>query len=300
MRDIGFIGLGIMGRPMAERLLDAGYALTVFNRTPQKAEPLRARGAQWANSPKEVAHRSELLITMIADSEALEEIACGPDGILRGIRPAAIHVDMSTVSPETIERLERAYREREAAFLHAPVLGNWRHAAEGKLLIFVGGDPQAYQRCEPVLRVLGHRIWYFERIAQATHMKLIANSFIAGMILTLAQAFVFGRRVGISPDCLLEILEASALNAPMYQSKGRTMRERDFRPNFYARHMLKDVDLALEAARRANVPLPVLSVIRELFISTVARGFGEEDYSAVLKVLEEMAGVTPQEQTLQG
>jgi 3-hydroxyisobutyrate dehydrogenase-like beta-hydroxyacid dehydrogenase len=295
MRDIGFIGLGIMGRPMAERLLSAGYGVTVFTRTPQKAEPLRARGAQWADSPEDVARRSEAIITMVSDTEALEDVACGPRGILRGIRPEAIHVDMSTVSPEATERLERIYRERTATFLHAPVLGNWRHAAEGKLLIFVGGDRQAYHRCEPLLRTLGQRIWYFERIAQATHMKLIANSFIAGMILTLAQAFVFGRRVGISPDCILEVLEASALNAPMYQSKGRTMRDRDFRPNFYTRHMVKDVDLALDAARRVNVPLPVLSAIRELFVAALAHDLGEEDYSAVLKVLEKMAGMTPDE-----
>jgi len=295
MRDIGFIGLGIMGRPMAERLLGAGYAVTVFNRTPQKAEPLLARGAHWADSPEAVARRSELLITMVSDSDALEDVARGPQGVLRGIRPRAIHVDMSTVAPHTVEDLERAYRERDAVFLHAPVLGNWRHAAEGTLLIFVGGDHQAYKMCEPVLRTLGQKIWYFERIAQATHMKLIANSFIASMILTLAQAFVFGRRVGIAPTRLLEILEASALNAPMYQSKGRTMRERDFRPNFYARHMLKDVELLLEAARRANVPLPVFGIIRELFVATTARGFGEEDYSAVLKVLEEMAGLAPEE-----
>jgi 3-hydroxyisobutyrate dehydrogenase-like beta-hydroxyacid dehydrogenase len=295
MRDIGFIGLGIMGRPMAERLLEAGYAVTVFTRTPQKAEPLRARGAQWADSPEAVARRSELLITMVSDSDALEDVARGPRGVVRGIRPRAIHVDMSTVAPRTVEELERAYRERDAAFLHAPVLGNWRHAAEGRLLIFVGGDRSAAERCEPVLRTLGQKIWYFESVAHAAHMKLIANSFIASMILTLAQAFVLGRRVGIPPARILEVLEASALNAPMYQSKGSTMRERDFRPNFYARHMAKDVDLLLEAARRANVPLPVMGVVRELFVATTARGFGDEDYSAVLKVLEEMAGMTPEE-----
>ncbi|MCS6818229.1 MAG: NAD(P)-dependent oxidoreductase [Blastocatellia bacterium] len=295
MRDIGFIGLGIMGRPMAERLLDAGYTVMVFNRTRQKAEPLLARGAHWADSPEAVARRSEMLITIVSDSDALEDVARGPQGVLRGIRPMAIHVDMSTVAPRTVEGLERVYQERGATFLHAPVLGNWRHASEGNLLIFVGGDRHAYERCEPVLRTLGRKIWYFERITQATHMKLIANSFIASMILTLAQAFVFGRRVGITPTRILEILDASALNAPMYQSKGRTMRERDFRPNFYTRHMLKDIDLALDAARCANVPLPVLSVIRELFVATTARGFGDEDYSAVLKVLEEMAGLTPDE-----
>jgi len=295
MRDIGFIGLGIMGRPMAQRLLDAGYAVTVFNRTPQKAEPLLARGARWADSPEAVARRSEMLITMVSDSDALEDVARGPHGILRGIRPKAIHVDMSTVAPRTVEDVERAYRERDAAFLHAPVLGNWRHATEGTLLIFVGGDRAAYERSEPVLRTLGQKIWYFESVAHASHMKLIANSFIAGMILTLAQAFVLGRRVGIAPARILEILEASALNAPMYQSKGRTMRDRDFRPNFYARHMLKDVELLLDAARRANVPLPIASVIRELFVAAVARGFGEEDYSAVLKVLEEMAGLGPED-----
>lgn len=295
MRTIGFIGLGIMGRPMAERLREAGYALTVFTRTPEKAEPLRAQGAHWADSPADVARRSEMVITMVTDSDALEEVARGTRGLCEALRPSFIHVDMSTVSPETTQRLQRFYAERGAAFLHAPVLGNWRHAAQGTLLIFVGGDRAAYERCEPVLRVLGQRIWYFEEIAQATHLKLIANSFIAGMILTLAQAFVFGRRAGLSPACLLEVLEASALNAPMYQSKGRTMRERDFRPNFYTRHMLKDVDLALEAAHRLHVPMPVLGSIRELFVAAMARGLGEEDYSSVLKVLEEMAGLTPEE-----
>jgi 3-hydroxyisobutyrate dehydrogenase-like beta-hydroxyacid dehydrogenase len=288
---IGFIGLGTMGKPMALRLVEKGFPLHVFNRTREKANEVIEKGAVWCASPSVVTEESEIVISMVSDPRALEEISTGDDGVLESIRANGVHIDMSTVSPSVTKKLEQAYRKKGAAFLHAPVLGSVPQATDGSLLIFVGGDLAAARRCESVFNVLGRRVWYLEEITNATHLKLICNLFIASMMTVLSEGLVLGQKVGLPPRTILEVLKESALAAPMYETKGNAIRRRDFVPRFMVTHMHKDVKLVLEAAHAAGVPLPAVEAIRELYSDAAKLGVGKEDYSAVIKVLERSAGV---------
>jgi 3-hydroxyisobutyrate dehydrogenase len=279
---VGFIGLGLMGLPMARRLQNAGYRLHVYNRTKQKAETLLSNGAVWCESAAEVAQQSEIVLTMISTSEVLEELSAE-------IRPAlgtgSLHIDTSTVSPSLTAKLYQLYRAEGKHFLHAPVLGSIPQATEGTLLLFVGGDDEAYAQSKELFNILGKHVWRFPSVAQASHTKLLCNLFIAGMITTLAQAIVFAQKAEVDPRTLLEILPHSALNAPMYQSKGKSIIEDDYTPRFFLDHMLKDINLMLDAAQQLGVPLPTIEAAQGLFAKASQSGLGKQDYSAVVKIL---------------
>jgi 3-hydroxyisobutyrate dehydrogenase len=289
---IGFIGLGTMGLPMAERLLTAGFPLIVYNRTALKADSIVKQGARRASTCMEVGREADICITMVSDPAALEEVVYSINGLDKGLSPTKVHIDMSTVSPVIIERLSKSYSEKKIGFLHVPVLGGVSQAADGSLLLFVGGDPESAARVQEVLSVLGSHLWFFPEITCATHIKLICNMFIAMMNVSLAQGLVFGVKVGISPLLLLEVLSYSHLNAPMYQTKGKLITERQFTPaRFHMEHLLKDINLALDAGKNVGMPLTAFASIRTLYIDAISMGLGREDYSAVVKVLEAMAGV---------
>src|SRR3972149_425051 len=192
---IGFVGRGMMGKPMALRLLGRGFPLGVHNRTREKAKELLDKGAQWCESPKSLMEESDVVISMVSDSRSLDEVTDGGQGTLAGVSPGKVHIDMSTVSPVTTEKLGQAFRKKQAFFLHAPVLGSVPQATDGTLLIFVGGDRETAHRCEPVFNVLGKRVWYFDEITKASHMKLICNLFIASMVAVLSEGLVFGQKV---------------------------------------------------------------------------------------------------------
>lgn len=285
-QQIGFIGLGMMGKPMAMRLLGKGFPLHVYNRTRDKATDVLEKGAIWCESPRVVMEKSSIVISMVADSQALEEISIGSSGLLEGATTGKIHIDMSTVLPTTTERLEQEYQRRGAVFLHAPVLGSVPHAAEGQLLIFVGGNRSTANRCESIFSILGRRVWYFDEITKAGHLKLICNLFIASMITALSEGLVLSEKAGVPSSIVLEVLKESALNAPMYQTKGESIRERNFTPRFLLTHMLKDANLILESAQKFGLSFPTLSSIRDLFAEAHSLGLGGEDYSAIVKVLE--------------
>ncbi|MCI0707811.1 MAG: NAD(P)-dependent oxidoreductase [Ignavibacteriae bacterium] len=283
---IGFIGLGVMGLPMATRLQNAGYALRVYNRTKEKTQSLVNKGAEWCESPAVVAEISDIVISMLSTSEVLKEIATGPSGVLSKLGKGKVHIDMSTVAPAVTGELDKAYASAGRYFLHSPVLGSIPQATDGSLLLFVGGNDTAYKQTEDILKVLGKQVWRFERVDQASHTKLLCNLFIAGMITTLAQALVFARKTGVNPRILLEIIGQSALNSPMYQSKGASIIDGNFTPRFFLEHMLKDINLMLDAAREAGAPLPAIEAAQELFAQASQKGLGKEDYSAVVKVID--------------
>ncbi len=289
--NVGFIGLGMMGQPMAGRLLAAGHTLVVYNRTKPKADALLRRGAKWEESPRRVSTATDVVITMLSTSETLEYVTMRQDGVLAGLPVGGIHVDMSTVAPAITERLAAEYQSKGRFFLHAPVLGSISQAQEGSLLIFAGGDRSALHRCQSIFETLGKRVWQFDDVAKATHMKLVCNLFIASMITTLSEGLILGVKADLSPETILEVLGNSALNAPMYQSKGESIAHRNFRPRFLLDLLLKDVNLILEAAGRLALALPTLQIVRGLYATAKSRGLANEDYSAVLKVLEQEARV---------
>ncbi len=291
MQKVGFIGLGIMGEMMAKRLLGKGYQLVVYNRTKEKIKKLGDGNFKVVDSPAQIWNECEIAISMLSDSKAVESIVYGDDGLLDSVKPGFIHIDMSTISPSTTRKLYLDYKSRSAHFVHAPVLGSKTQAGDGTLLIFAGGDEETISKCEEIFKVLGRRLWIFDSVEKATNLKIAMNSIIAMMMVALSQAFVLAEKSGISKEVILEILENSALNSTMYQNKGKTIIEGNFTPNFYVKHMLKDINLSLEIAQEMKVPMPVISAIRELYISALAKGYESEDYSAIYKVMAELGGL---------
>ena len=285
-QKLGFVGLGMMGLPMAKRLLDHGPQLSVNNRTKQKAEGLIAEGARWCENPSAVAAESDIVFSMLSNPDALREVALSPTGILSALKQGGVHIDSSTVSPSLTRELAQRYNDRGCFFLHAPVLGSVPQATDGTLLMFVGGDDRAYHYAQPVLRLLARKTWKFEHAEQATHLKLLCNLFIAGMIMTLGQALIFARKANVDQRVLLDVIGQSQLNSPMYQTKGASILEGNFTPRFYLEHMFKDINLMLDAAAVVGAPLPAIQVAQQLFAEALRTGFGQEDYSAVAKVLE--------------
>lgn len=291
MQDrLGFIGLGMMGLPMAKRLLNVGTQFSVHNRTQQKAEALVTKGARWCSTAADVAAQSDIVFSMLANPDVLKEIALGRHGIIEGLRPHCVHVDTSTVSPALIRDLAQRYNERGCSFIHAPVLGSVPQAADGSLLMFAGGDQKTYQKVEPALKALAKQIWRFDHPEQATHLKLVCNLFIAGMITTLGQALIFAQRADVDGQTVLDVISQSHLSSPMYQTKGKAILEDNYAPRFYLDHMLKDINLMLDAARDVGAPLPAIQIAQQLFVESQHAGHGHEDYSAVVKALQAKGG----------
>lgn len=283
--NIGFVGLGLMGGPMANRVLSAGHTLYVNNRTKEKSAMFTAKGAVWCDSPAEVARKTEILISMLSTPDVVENLTLGKNGVLEAAKPGFIHVDCSTVSPGLTRRLHEHYHLKKCHFLHSPVLGSVPNATDGSLLLFVGGDEEPFRKAESILKLLGTQIWRFEHAEQATNTKLLCNFFIASMISGLAQGLVFAEHNNIDPKVFLDILNHSALNAQTYQTKGTSMIENNFAPRFFLEHMLKDVRLVLDSAKASQTLMPTAEIALELYTKAVNSGFAKEDYSAVIKVL---------------
>ncbi len=284
---VGFIGLGVIGRPMAGRLLEQGLPVAVWNRTASKADGIVNRGAERAASPRELAAGADIVLTMVTDGAALFEVTQRSDGIAAGLRRGKIHCDMSTIDPATSRGLAAFYAGRGVHFLHAPVLGNWRAAQDGTLLIFAGGSAEAAERCQPVFRALGKKIWQWPKPEQATCVKLSCNLLLGGLMELLAESLLLAARAGIDPHTILEIFSNSALQSPMVQSKGETIATRNFSPpSFFLRHMRKDLDLALVAAREFGAHAPATQAVRDAFAAAEARR-ADLDYSSVYEWLEE-------------
>lgn len=279
---LGFIGLGLMGAPMATRLLKAEYTLHIYNRTKEKAESLINNGALWQNSPADVAANAEIVFTMLTNDAALTEITAQ---ILPPLAKNGIHIDCSTVAPALTKKLEAEYLQKEKFFLHSPVLGGVQQAAEGSLLLFVGGNDAAFTRAEELFKILGEKIWKFPKAETASHLKLIMNSFIAGMTSTLAQAITYSEHAGIGGKTVLDVLSHSKLNSASFQAKGKMMLEKNFSALFFTENLLKDTNLFINAARSLNSPAPIAETAKELLEKAVAMGLGKDDYSSIIKVL---------------
>lgn len=287
----GVIGLGIMGSAMAERLLAAGHTVFVYNRTREKAQPLLAKGAHWADSPADVARQCEVVLSIVTDPAAVEQISFGERGILHALDAQGVHCDMSTVSPAWSRHMAQTYQQAGKRFVQAPVLGGRKQILEGTLLVFGGGAEEDLNRCEPAWRAFSNKIWRFSSAEQSATTKLACNMMIAHMMVGLGQSLLFAAKGGVSPSTLLDILANSNLGAPMYSTKGKAVLERNFQANFFVRHLLKDLSLAEDSARETNTMLPLNALTRELFVAAMQKGYADEDYSAVVKVMEQLAGI---------
>lgn len=287
---IGFVGTGILGTPMVERLLAVRNEVAVYNRTPAKLERLRELGAVVAKTPAEAADGNEVVISVVTDPEAVLAVTNGPNGIATALQASSVHCDMSTVTPQSAARLAAEYAAHGGRFVQAPVMGSKKQIIESTLVILAGGSDDDIDICERAWSAFAGQVWRLPDAEQAATSKLACNMLIAQMIVALGQTLLYARKGGVDPAIVLDIIQSSNLAAPMYASKGKTLIERNFTPNFFVRNMLKDLNLAALSASEFALPQPLNATARELFVSAVARGYGDEDYSAVVKVLEDLAG----------
>ena len=288
---VGFIGLGIMGAPMAMNVLKAGYPLTVWNRTASKGEALRKAGAAWAESPAGVARNSDVVITIVSDTPDVEEVILGPDGVIHGARPGTVVIDMSTISPHATRRIAEKLGERGIEMLDAPVSGGDVGAQKGTLSIMVGGKEEVFQRCLPILQTMGKRITHVGPNGAGQFTKLVNQIIVVGNTLAMSEGLVFAAKAGLDLEKVLEAVSAGAAGSWMLSNRGPQIIHGDFRPGFTVKLQQKDVKLVLEAAREMEVPLPGTALIHQLYHAVEARGLDEEGNHALVKALEWLAGI---------
>ena len=288
---IGFIGLGIMGTPMASNLLRAGYPLTVANRSRAAVDRLVAAGAAAAANGREVAERSDIVITMLPDTPDVEAVVLGSGGVLEGLRPGHVLLDMSTIAPATARRLAQAVAERGASAVDAPVSGGQAGAEQGSLSIMVGGEAAAVGQVMPILEVLGKSIVHIGgpgtgQIAKAANQMIVADT-----IASVAEALLLAARAGADPARVRQALLGGFAGSRILEVHGERMLRRSFTPGFRLRLQLKDVRIAMDAARQAGLRLPMTERAFELLGEATSGGAGELDHAALLTALEARAGV---------
>jgi 3-hydroxyisobutyrate dehydrogenase-like beta-hydroxyacid dehydrogenase len=290
--DIGFVGLGAMGRGMALCLKNAGHELIVWNRTAAKTRALADAGARVATSPAEAA-RAGRVITKLADDAAVESSVLGDDGILSGLPARGLHIGCSTISADLSGRLTRAHHERGSRFVSAPVFGRPDAAAAAKLFVVAAGEAGALEAARPVFDVIGQRTFIVgAEPRQAALVKLAGNFLITCVIEGLAEAMTLVAKEGVSQKAFIDLLTSTLFAAPVYQTYGRILIEERFKPAGFALPLgLKDNRLLLQAAEHAAVPLPFASVVRDHMIAAMARGFADEDWSAIARIVAEEAGL---------
>jgi 3-hydroxyisobutyrate dehydrogenase-like beta-hydroxyacid dehydrogenase len=281
-----------MGMPIARNLIKAGHELTVYNRTRSKAEALASAGAKPANSVAE-ACVAEIVMTMLADDHAVERTTFGDGGILNTLAGGGVHLSLSTISTALSRRLEEEHGARGQSFIASPVFGRPDAAAAARLAVVAAGPAEAVERVRPLLEAIGRKLFVIGlEPYSANAVKLAGNFLIASMLETLSEAFILVRKSGVEPAMFLEILNSSLFQSPLYQNYGKIIIEEKFSPPGFALRLgLKDVRLVLAAADEAAVPMPVASVIRDHFVSAVARGWGDIDWAALAKVVAEDAGL---------
>jgi 3-hydroxyisobutyrate dehydrogenase-like beta-hydroxyacid dehydrogenase len=293
MTAIGFVGLGGMGSRIAGRLIDAGNTVHGWNRTRSKAEALEQRGLVWGNSPREVAAEAEVVFSMVTNTAALEAITGGADGILAGLRPGSVYVDMSTVSPEASAAIAGSVRELDATMLDAPVSGSTPSAEDGTLAIMVGGDPAAFARVEPLLKHLGQTVTHIGENGKGLMVKLALNIGLAVQMIAFSEGVVLAEQGGVDPEVAIDVLSSSPLGSPMLRLRAPTLLDRPDQAWFDVELMQKDIALVLEQGRSLAVPLPTASTADELLTAARGLGHGKEDIVAFFDVLTQLAGRKP-------
>jgi 3-hydroxyisobutyrate dehydrogenase-like beta-hydroxyacid dehydrogenase len=290
MQTIGFVGLGAMGSRVAGRLLDAGHAVYGTNRTAAKADSLIERGLIWCATPREVAEAADVVFSMVTDDDALGAVTSGADGILAGLASGQVYVDMSTVSPDSSRELADRVRALGAEMLEAPVSGSVPAAEEGALLIMVGGPEEAFALVEPILREVGATVTRIGENGSALMMKLALNISLAEQMLAFSEGVLLAELGGIDRALAVSVLTESAVASPMLKSRGPLVLDLPEQAWYGVTLMRKDLQMALEAAARLNVPLPSAAVAEQLFTAAAAMGYENRDIAVVYEVLAEMAG----------
>jgi len=290
---LGFIGLGLMGKPMATRLLEAGYTVAVHNRSQGAVRDLAGRGAIACTTSREVAERAEVVITMLPDAPDVELVLLGERGVLEGAAPGSVVIDMTTNNPEDSVRLAARLEDKQVGMLDAPVSGGDVGARNGTLSIMVGGPRQTFEACEPILKVLGHTIVHVgSQVGMGGHAKLANQILVAVTLAGMSEALVYGAKAGIDPALLVEAMSAGFARCGALDIKAPKILAGDFTPGGKVDSQVKDLRYAMQMARKLKVSLPVTSVVNELFHAVQYAGRGGWDHAAIITLIEEFAGVT--------
>ena len=289
LERVGFIGLGIMGSPMALNLLKAGYRLVVYNRTRSKTEALIEAGAESAGSPREVAEKTDVIITMLSDSSGVEAVVLGEKGVAEGAKPGSVLIDMSSISPLVSRRIAATLRKQGVQMLDAPVSGGEQGAKDAALAIMVGGDEPVYQKCLPILKAMGKSVVRVGSSGAGQTAKLASQIIVASNIEALGEAFTLATKADVAPQILFEAIKGGSAGGNTMNTKIPRILDRNFKPGFKIRLLQKDLKNALETARELGVPLPITSLIQQMVISLVNSGKGELDHSAIVNFIEDMA-----------
>jgi 3-hydroxyisobutyrate dehydrogenase len=288
---VGFIGLGIMGMPMSRNLIKAGFKVTVYNRTAAKAEKMVAEGAAMAASPAELAEKCPVIITIVSDTPDVESVILGEKGVIAGIKPDSVVIDMSTISPEATRMIASRLKEVGCHMLDAPVSGGEQGAIDGTLSIMVGGDAAILERCRQVLAALGKSITHVGGNGMGQTVKLMNQILVAGNLNATVEALLFARKQGVDLEKAIDAVKGGAAGSWQLANLAPRIIQRDFRPGFTVDLLQKDLRLIMESAGRSDIPLPITSFVHQMFYSIQANGEGGSGTQALAKVLERLANI---------
>jgi 3-hydroxyisobutyrate dehydrogenase-like beta-hydroxyacid dehydrogenase len=297
MAQLGFLGLGIMGYPMARHLLKAGNEVALWTHSPAKAKKLAEESPEWKDravvcaTPREVSSRADFIFYCVGDTAMSRTVALGPNGILEGARPDSVTADCSSISPVVSQEIAAAFTAKGAHFLDAPCTGSKPGATNAALTFMVGGDEAVYERTKPYFEIMGKRLYHCGPSGRGLYAKLTQNLILANLMEAFAEGMVLATKNGVKPEMMLDILDNSAAKSGLVSFKAPFVMARDFSTNFSTKWLHKDVGLALETAKAADLPLPLTAVTEQMLRATIAKGWGDDDFCSVIRILEEWAGI---------
>jgi 3-hydroxyisobutyrate dehydrogenase-like beta-hydroxyacid dehydrogenase len=292
MAQLGFLGLGIMGHPMAGHLLKAGHEVALWSNQSSKAKELAKEGKGTAcATPRQVAERSDFIFYCVGNSAMAQQITLEAGGLLEGVRKGSVIADCGTISPAVSKQLGTAFAAKGAHFLDAPCTGSRPGAEKATLTFMVGGEQTAFEKAKPYFELMGKMFYYCGPAGQGLQAKLTQNLILANIMQAFAEGIVLATKGGIAPQLMLDILDNSAAKSGLISFKAPYVLARDFRTNFATKWMHKDVGLALESAKAMDVPMPATALTEQMLRATIARGWGDDDFCSAIRVLEEWAGV---------
>lgn len=288
MSKVGFIGLGIMGKPMALNLIKAGYELVVFNRTLSKMDELIKVGAIGVNSPKEVAEKSDVIITIVSDTPDVEAVVLGKNGVIQGVKEGSVVIDMSTISPFVTKEIAEKLKKKNVDMLDAPVSGGDTGAINAALAIMVGGELEVLNRCMPIFNAMGKTITHAGTNGMGQIVKLCNQILVSVTNMAVSEAVLFAQKSGVDPHTMIEATKGGAAGSWQLANLGPKMVDEDYAPGFMIDLQQKDLKLVLEAASQINLPLPALSYVHQMYTSNQANGEGKEGTQALLKAVKRL------------
>jgi len=288
-KKIGFIGLGIMGKPMAKNLLEAGYPLTVHNRNPLPVDELTTLGASKAESPKETAQKSDVIITMLPDSPDVEKVILGENGVLECAKSGTVIIDMSSIAPLVSKRIAAEIEKKGVEMLDAPVSGGETGAIQGTLAIMVGGKKEIFNKHLDILKVMGKSVVRVGDIGAGGFTKLANQIIVAINIAAISEALVLGEKAGLNPEFLYNAIRGGLAGSNVLDSKINNILKRNFKPGFKIKLHRKDLNNVLLTAKELDVPLPLTSLVQQMMVSLINEGKGEDDHSALINFIENIA-----------